>query len=108
MISLRREEVLRESECVWEKERDITYKRERTWLEEVRVLCVYVREREREREIEKEGYNTQTRERGHDSYSSFEEYTLLCWFICFCSGMVSSSLVSRPLHIFQCCTMVAR
>ena len=34
---------------------------------------------EGEREIEKEGYNTQKkRKRGHDSYSSFEEYSLLC------------------------------
>ena len=61
---LRREEVLRESECVWEKERDITYKRERTWLEEVRVLCE--REREGEREIEKEGYNTQKKRERED------------------------------------------
>ena len=61
------------------KEKGIDKRRER------QRVCWCVRERE--------GHNIQERE--DMTHASFEEYSLLCWFICLCYGMVSSSSCSH-------------
>ena len=56
-------------------------------IESVYTFCILEREKERQ--------DTHRRIGLSGSYTSFKEYTLLCWFICLCSGMVSSSSCSH-------------